>query len=147
MSEESRRRRLFNQQQSIQIQASRTQFIGPLPPPDVLVRYNDAVPNAAERIIAMAESQLHHRQTLEAQVIDSNCKAQQRGPIYGLTVCMMAIAGGVYLISTGKNASGLAAIISALAGVVVVFVAGKIVQKRELGQKSEALVAPPPKQK
>lgn len=143
MSEESRQRRQFRQQQSIRLEASRTQFIGPLPPPDVLVRYNEAVPNAAERIIAMAESQLRHRQTLEAQVIASNCKAQHRGPIYGFIVCMSAIAGGVYLISTGKNASGLASIISALAGLAVVFIAGKIGQKRELRQKNEALVAPP----
>jgi uncharacterized membrane protein len=59
------------------------------------VKYNEALPTAAERIVAMAESQLKHRQELEKQVVGSNCKAQQRGPIYGLIVCLAAIFGGV----------------------------------------------------
>jgi uncharacterized membrane protein len=93
MSQESKDRRIANQDRRIAsrvstqlIQTSQTQFIGPIPPPEVLAKYNEALPNAAERIMAMAESQLGHRQDLETKVIDSNCKAQQRGPIYGLIV-------------------------------------------------------------
>jgi uncharacterized membrane protein len=145
VSKESKERRLFRHQQSLQIAASRTQFIGPLPPPEILVKYNDALPNAAERIVAMAESQLKHRQALEDKVVDSNCKAQQRGPIYGFIVCMSAIAGGIYLIHTGKDASGLAAIVTALASLAIVFIYGKAKQQKELREKSQAIVVPPPK--
>ena len=41
------------------------QYSGPLPHPNDLIRYNDAVPNAAERIIAMAESEMQHRHKQE----------------------------------------------------------------------------------
>ena len=44
-------------------------FSGPLPPPLVLVQYNEAVPDAADRIIKMAESQSSHRQNLETKVL------------------------------------------------------------------------------
>jgi uncharacterized membrane protein len=137
--------RQFNQRQSVQIQASRTQFIGPLPPPEILLKYNDALPNAAERIVSMAESQQKHRQELEKQVIDSNCRAQQRGPIFGFIVCMSAIGGGVYLIHTGKDASGLASIITALASLAVVFIYGKTTQRQQLREQATGLVAPPQK--
>jgi uncharacterized membrane protein len=143
VSKESRQRRLFNQRQSVKIQASRRQFIGPIPPPEILVQYNEAVPDAAERILKMAETQLEHRISIEKQVIDSNCKAQQRGPIYGLLVCLAAIGGGVYLVHTGKDAAGLASVLTPLAGIVAVFVYGKVQQKKELREKSEQLVAPP----
>jgi len=129
----------------LQIQASRTQFVGPIPPPEILLKYNDALPNAAERIVAMAESQLTHRQALERQVIDSNCKAQQRGPIYGLVVCLSAIGGGIYLIHSGQSAAGLVSIISALTGLAIVFISGKAMQQKQLRDQAGALVAPPSK--
>jgi uncharacterized membrane protein len=145
VSKEARDRRLFKQQQSVQIQASRTQFVGPIPPPEILLKYNEALPNAAERIVAMAESQLRHRQVLERQVVDSNCKAQQRGPIYGLIVCLAAIGGGLYLIHSGQSAAGLVSIIGALVGLTVVFVTGKAMQQKQLRDQAAALVAPPQK--
>lgn len=145
MSEKSRLQRQFRQQQSLQIQASRTQFTGPIPPPEILLKYNDALPSAAERIVAMAESQLKHRQTIERQVIESNCKAQQRGPIYGLVVCLAAIGGGIYLIHSGQSAAGLVSIISALAGLAIVFITGKAMQQKQLREQAAALVAPPAK--
>jgi uncharacterized membrane protein len=129
----------------LQIQASRTQFTGPIPPPEILLKYNDALPSAAERIVAMAESQLKHRQTIERQVIESNCKAQQRGPIYGLVVCLAAIGGGIYLIHSGQSAAGLVSIISALAGLAIVFITGKAMQQKQLREQAAALVAPPAK--
>jgi uncharacterized membrane protein len=129
----------------LQIQASRTQFTGPIPPPEILLKYNDALPNAAERIVAMAESQLKHRQTIERQVIDSNCKAQQRGPIYGLIVCLAAIGGGIYLIHSGQSTAGLVSIISAVAGLAIVFISGKAMQQKQLRDQAAALVAPPAK--
>lgn len=147
MSEESKLRRQLNKQQLLQIQASRTQFTGPIPPPEVLIKYNDALPSAAERIVAMAESQLKHRQELENRVIESNCRSQQRGPIYGLIVCLSAIAGGIYLIHSGQSVAGLVSIIGAIGSVVIVFVTGKAMNQKQLRDQVTALVAPsqPPK--
>jgi uncharacterized membrane protein len=116
--EDKIRRRLArqNQQQgTFQITASGIQFSGPIPHPDILVKYNDAHPGAADRIIAMAEKQAAHRQELEKTVVATNCQTAKRGPIYGFIICMTAIAGGVYLIQLGKSVAGLASIVTALA--------------------------------
>lgn len=123
-----------------QITASAAHFSGPIPPPEILVKYNEALPGAAERIIAMAENQSQHRQSLEKAVIAANCSTQKTGPIYGFVICMTAILGGVYLIHDGKSAQGLTAIISALSALVLVFVVGKWKQEKELSEKSNALI-------
>ena len=40
-------------------------FSGPLPPPEILRKFDEVVPGAAERIIKMAEDQSIHRKELE----------------------------------------------------------------------------------
>src|ERR1022692_1359972 len=71
-------------------------FSGPIPPPELLERYNQALPGTAERIIAMAESQHDHRQQLELKVVNANVAAQTRGTYLGFVVAMTAILGGVF---------------------------------------------------
>jgi uncharacterized membrane protein len=114
-------------------------FSGPLPPPEILARYNDAIPGGAERILAMAENQSKHRQSLEGKVVDANCRAQRTGSILGFLICITAIASGTFLIYVGKSAEGLVPIIGALGGLVGVFVIGKYQQKKDLEQKGNAL--------
>jgi len=43
-------------------------FSGPLPPPEILRAYDDAVPGCAARIIAMAEQQGQHRRDMEQKL-------------------------------------------------------------------------------
>lgn len=59
------------QQISQQVVHVTEQFSGPLPPPDVLERYNQVTPEAANRIITMAEQETGHRRNME-QIIVSN---------------------------------------------------------------------------
>ena len=40
-------------------------FVGPLPPPRVLQAYGEAVPDAPERIMDMAEAQARHRMQMD----------------------------------------------------------------------------------
>lgn len=121
-------------------QISRT-FSGPLPPPEILQRYNEIVPGAADRIIKMAESQHHHRQALEKSVVDSNVFSQKIGLGLGFIIAMTAIGGGIWLSAIGRSGSGLIAIIGALAALVGVFVYGKVQQSKELTDKANALSA------
>jgi len=81
----------------------RASFSGPLPPPDALERYNEVLPGAAERIIAMAESQHAHRQSLEKHVIHSNISAQKLGTVLGFIVAMTVVVGGMFLVHEGKS--------------------------------------------
>ncbi|MBW2608107.1 MAG: DUF2335 domain-containing protein [Deltaproteobacteria bacterium] len=54
------------------LSASAQTFSWPLPPPEILAKYNSVLPDAAERIISMAENQATHRQRIESKVIESN---------------------------------------------------------------------------
>jgi uncharacterized membrane protein len=119
-------------------QISRT-FSGPLPPPEILQRYNEIVPGAADRIIKMAESQHCHRQALEKSVVASNVFSQKLGLGFGFVIAITAIGGGIWLSAIGKSGVGLTAIIGALVALVGVFVYGKVQQSKELADKANAL--------
>jgi len=104
------------QQQAMMTKVARAySFSGPLPPPEVLEKYNQVAPGLAERIISMAEKQSTHRQGLERTVVESNAYVQKVGPFLGFIVAMTAVGGGIELILKGKDGYGLAAIIGALA--------------------------------
>jgi len=114
-------------------------FSGPLPPPEALERYNQILPGLPERIIAIAESQHSHRQELDTHVIHSNVSAQRMGTVLGFVVAMTVIVGGVFLVYEGKSGEGLAAIITALASLVGVFLYSKREQQKDLKEKTQAL--------
>lgn len=114
-------------------------FFGPLPPPSLLAKYNEVIPNGAERIMVMAERQSEHRERLESRVVDGNVANQTRGSYFAFTIALIAIVGGFYLILKGKDASGLAMVIGSLVALVSVFFYAKHEQKNERIEKSTAL--------
>jgi uncharacterized membrane protein len=116
-------------------------FSGPIPPPHILAMYNDVVPNGAERILAMAERQSAHRESMESQVVRENLASQRRGSWFAFILAFTAILGGVILIYLGKNAFGLAAIITALASLAGVFFYSKYEQRKERVERAAALEA------
>jgi uncharacterized membrane protein len=120
-----------------QKQLSASSFSGPLPPPHTLSEYESVFPGCAERIVAMAERQSSHRQQLENSRIEASNRTEHRGQIFAFIIALAAILGGVYLISIGKDASGLTAIIAALGSLVDAFVYGKYTQAREREQKRQ----------
>lgn len=124
---------------SVAIQASVSSFSGPLPPPEALAAFDAIVPGAAERILVMAEKQQTHRHQLESQVVSSNSFAQRLGPILGFVLAALIVLGGFWLIEQGKSIVGMAAILSATASLVAVFVIGKQKQREELADKQAAL--------
>jgi len=69
----------------------------------MLTAYNNAVPNAAERILAMAEKQAAHRQNLEERVVKGNIVNQYLGSVFGFILGAIAIGGGIYLVGSGKS--------------------------------------------
>ena len=118
-----------------------SRFSGPLPHPEDLAKYEQVLPGAADRIIRMAEQQAAHRQNLEKAVIFANVTIQKWGLGSAFVLAMTAIGGGIWLTAKGMSGAGLTAIISALAALVGVFIYGKSGQKKELREKSEALMA------
>jgi uncharacterized membrane protein len=115
-------------------------FSGPLPPSEILRKYDELLPGSAERIIAMVEKQGAHRQGLESEVVKSNCKNERLGMIFGLIICVMAIVAGIYAVKMGKEGFGIAAIISALAAPMAVFIYGKSRQKKDLQASQQGII-------
>ena len=121
------------------IEASSISFSGPLPPPDMLQRYNEIIPNGADRVMTMAENQSKHRERIEEAVIQSNVKGQARGTTYGFIMGMTGLLGGMFLIYSGHGAAGITAFLSSIGGLASVFLVGRKKGERELSQKSSNL--------
>lgn len=111
-------------------------FSGPLPPPQMLVKYNEAFEGCAERIVAMAERQATHRQGIEKTAVESNFRSERRGQILGFVIALAAICGGFYLAMHDKETAGLATIIATVVSLSGVFIYGKWQQKKQLDQKN-----------
>ena len=107
-------------------------YSGPLPPANELIRYNEAQPDAADRIIKMAEEQASHRRALEKEVVRSGNVRSFLGLILGFALAVGTIGMGGYLIYSDKSGYGFAIIISALASLISVFIYGKKQEQEEL---------------
>ena len=114
-------------------------FSGPLLPPALLAKYNEVIPNGADRIMAMAERQGAHREALEAKVVAANVASQARGSHYAFIICLVTIVGGFVLIGIGKSIIGVSAVIGSLAALAGVFLIAKSEQRRERAEKQDAL--------
>jgi len=108
-----------------------TAFQGPLPPPELMERYNQIIPGAAQRILNIFESQVQHRQALEQAVIKSDIRDSRLGLYLGFFVSVFAVIGGVICVLSGYTATG--GIIAAIPVPVLasVFVYGSTNRRRE----------------
>ena len=52
-------------------------------------------------------------------------------------ICLLAIGGGIYLLAHDKTIEGLSAIITPLAGVLIAFITGKVVDLFKPGTSNE----------
>ena len=64
---------------------------GPIPSPQILQQYNQIVPDAAERIIRMAEKQSDHRINLERKVVNSNITKSYLGMIFATIIALYGL--------------------------------------------------------
>jgi uncharacterized membrane protein len=75
------------QGESFQIAMRREMFSGPLPPPDILQKYNEVIPDAANRILLMAEKEQEHRFSLK----DRSFKYVGRGQTLALIIALSGL--------------------------------------------------------
>lgn len=100
-------------------------FSGPLPPPDVLARYDQIKPGFAERIVAMAERQSAHRQELETKVLRYAAIEGRIGQIFALVIAVFALGTAAYLGVNGATAVGSVIGGTTVVGLVAAFVVGR----------------------
>ena len=81
-------------------------FSGPLPPPELMEKYEKVSKGAAHRIIKMAEGQSNHRQKIEKDVIKSNIFNEKMGMFLAAGLTAIFITAGTVLIILDKSVAG-----------------------------------------
>ena len=85
-------------------------FRGPLPPAEELAKYNQIIPNGADRIMVMAEKEQSHRQNMESIVVNSVSSQNKRGQWFAYSVAILAIFLSAYLFNLGRDWFGISVI-------------------------------------
>lgn len=101
------------------------QYSGPLPPPEQLQIYEQVLPGAADRILAMAENENKHRHNKENRALNGTILNERLGMAFALLICLSAIAGGVYCIFKGQAIAGSFISAVPLTGIVIAFIRGR----------------------
>lgn len=101
-----------------EIKAIISEFSGPLPPPSIIQGYENVIPGAAERILAMAEKQSEHRQLMERTMIQSDSRDSLLGIIAALILgagCL--VTSCVIAISVPQNAGAICSAAFGITGI------------------------------
>jgi uncharacterized membrane protein len=112
-------------------------FEGPLPHPQILVRYNEIVPGSAERIIDAFVNQANHRMSLEKTVVEGGSKRAYLGIGAGFTLSLVLFAIAYATIMAGHAVEGVAIASINLAALVGTFVYGTNARQHERREKSD----------
>lgn len=107
------------------------QFIGPIPPPSLLSQYNQIIPNAAERILAMAEKDAEHQIYMEKTAMHLKAKEIKRGQNFGLAIGLSAFLTCIITAYFGSNIAASVIGGTTVVGLVAVFVTGRIKEPKE----------------
>jgi uncharacterized membrane protein len=121
---------------------------GPLPHPDMLKKYDDFMPGAAEAIVknylandefmrSETSTQSTHRRGIESIFIHGNERRYNIGQFLAASITAGAIIGGIYLVLAGHDTAGAAIATAALGGSVLVYVAGRDATKNQKSRKAD----------
>lgn len=122
---------------SPQLVAEITQYQGPIPPPNLLSQYNEIVTDGAERIIAMAEEQQHHRIFLERTVVVGDSRRSWCGLILGFVAVLVVAGTGLTIAILRHPAAGSWLIGTTIASLAGVFVYSQHSRRSERSQKAK----------
>lgn len=105
----------------LQVSRVQTTFSGPLPPPEDFKRYNEVLPNAADRILSMAENEQKIRSDGQTKML-ANDRKRINGSI-GIGASMIAVAGLATWLGYAHIALplGLAGVVHSLIRLVLVW--------------------------
>ena len=133
----------------VSLQASA--WSAPLPAPDDFQRYEDILPGTANRILELVEKQQNHQHTQERTVLEQarllldmdqkvangDSRRAYLGIFAGLSLSLVTIGGGIYLISNGHDWAGLTLAGINLTGLAGVFVYGVRIRHAERRRNAE----------
>lgn len=108
---------------------------GPIPPPEILQNYDQVLPGAAERILAMAENQSAHRQRLEEKYIACEARNSLLGIIFALLLGITGLSASGVCIYVGQGWPGATLGGATLVSLVGTFIYGTRQRRIEREQK------------
>ena len=107
-------------------------FSGPLPPPEALERYEQVLPNAAERIFRLWEDEVEHRRNLEQTQAEDRRRLQEaqvrnrlRTQTYALILALSVLLATVFFISEGHDAAGTTVLLVEVVALAALFIGGR----------------------
>lgn len=103
-----------------------TAYSGPIPPAQELANYNNVVPNAAERILQMAEKNQQHQIDIETLALNSARKEARRGQIFAVLITVSA-----FFSSIAAMIMGFPSVASVIGGITVVSLAIAFIKGRD----------------
>jgi len=106
-------------------------FSGPIPPPELLSKYGEIIPNGADRILKMAENQSTHRQCIEKWAIIGGTILSYFGVLCAGIIALGTLYFGSQLIREGHVVSGSIFAGSGLVGLVTAFIYGTRSRRHE----------------
>jgi uncharacterized membrane protein len=71
-------------------------FSGPLPPPEILDRYNAIIPNGADRLLRLVELQSEHRRSCEATNLNSSISIAKRGQLFAFILSLFGLFSAIF---------------------------------------------------
>ena len=110
-------------------------YSGPIPRPEDFAGYEKVLPGAADRILAMAEKQSEHRQSLEKAAVYSGVENSKRGQRFAFIIALVIIVSGVFLISIDKDTTGFIMVVGSIGSLIGVFIYGRRSEIKERKEK------------
>ena len=128
------------------IVAASYQFMGPIPSPQDLARYEAIIPGLGDRLISRFEKQSDHRMSMEKEVTRADAKRANWGLIAGFAVALATIGSSTLCIMNGHDWPGTVLGGGALVSLVGTFVYGSNSRRQERLERQKILVEPDEKQ-
>jgi uncharacterized membrane protein len=120
------------------------EFRGPLPPPDVLQRYEEIHPGTAERVLQQFERETQHRHAIEQKLVDGQLEIQRAeipafrlGQVFAFIIAIVGLLAAAYCVST-VPAAGHAWAGASIAGISLATLTGLFIYGRKAKAAEEA---------
>ena len=114
---------------------SQTMFSGPLPPPALYAHYEDVLPGAAERILALTEREQAHRHRFETDALHAEVRYSNLGMWLGAGVLTFVLIAACFCAYIGRGEVAIAIAGLGVAGVVSAFIRGKESHRSDQNEK------------
>ena len=105
-----------------QVQQEQLMYFGPLPTSKEFNGYEQALPGAANRILALAENEAEHRRKNEVEIVHHSIKKSGLGQIFAFILAFISMGLIFYSIFKGEPLGSIVPAIIALSSLIAVFI-------------------------